>query len=118
MVFSCKFAAYFQNTFSYEYLWMAASEYPVTPVIIPIISIPIFYCFEEEMLRSVEVSSFIRVQDKISTYNEILSSFILSQNYQKVCQLPHERSVKKTGRLIANRLSAISFFLKLAVLQR
>ena len=25
-VFSCKFAAYFQNTFSYEYLWVATSE--------------------------------------------------------------------------------------------
>ena len=25
-VFSCKFAAYFQNTFSYEHLWVAASE--------------------------------------------------------------------------------------------
>ena len=25
-VFSCKFAAYFQNTFSWELLWMAASE--------------------------------------------------------------------------------------------
>ena len=24
-VFSCKFAAYFQNTFSQEHLWMAAS---------------------------------------------------------------------------------------------
>ena len=24
-VFSCKFAAYFQNTFSYEHLWVAAS---------------------------------------------------------------------------------------------
>ena len=26
-VFSCKFAAYFQNSFSIEHLWMAASEY-------------------------------------------------------------------------------------------
>ena len=26
-VFSCKFAAYFQNTFSWEHFWMAASEY-------------------------------------------------------------------------------------------
>ena len=25
-VFSCKFAAYFQNTFSNEHLWMAAYE--------------------------------------------------------------------------------------------
>ena len=25
-VFSCKFAAYFQNTFSMEHLWVAASE--------------------------------------------------------------------------------------------
>ena len=25
-VFSCKFAAYLQNTFSYEHLWIAASE--------------------------------------------------------------------------------------------
>ena len=25
-VFSCKFAAYFQNTFSYEHLWTAASD--------------------------------------------------------------------------------------------
>ena len=25
-VFSCKFAAYFKNTFSYEHLWTAASE--------------------------------------------------------------------------------------------
>ena len=24
-MFSCKLAAYFQNTFSYEHLWMAAS---------------------------------------------------------------------------------------------
>ena len=24
--FTCKFAAYFQNTFSYEHLWMTASE--------------------------------------------------------------------------------------------
>ena len=24
--FSCKFAAYFQNTFSMEHLWVAASE--------------------------------------------------------------------------------------------
>ena len=26
-VFSCKFAAYFQNTFSWEHLWRAASGY-------------------------------------------------------------------------------------------
>ena len=26
-VFSCKFAAHFQNTFSQEHLWMVASEY-------------------------------------------------------------------------------------------
>ena len=26
LVFSCKFAAYFQNTFSYEHLWRADSE--------------------------------------------------------------------------------------------
>ena len=26
-VFSCKFAAYFQNTFYQERLWMTASEY-------------------------------------------------------------------------------------------
>ena len=26
MVFSCKFAAYFQNTFSKEHLWMAAFD--------------------------------------------------------------------------------------------
>ena len=26
-VFPCKFAEYFQNTFSYEHLWMAASEH-------------------------------------------------------------------------------------------
>ena len=26
-VFSCKFAAYFQNTFSYVHLWTAASDY-------------------------------------------------------------------------------------------
>ena len=25
-VFSCKFAAYFQNTFSWKHLWVAASE--------------------------------------------------------------------------------------------
>ena len=25
-VFSCKFAAYFQNTFSMEHLWVAASD--------------------------------------------------------------------------------------------
>ena len=25
-VFSCKFATYFQNTFSYEHLWTAASD--------------------------------------------------------------------------------------------
>ena len=49
-----KFAAYFQSTFSYEQLWMAASEYSITPVIIPIIPIQIFYyrCFEEAMRRS------------------------------------------------------------------
>ena len=27
-VFSCKFAAYFQNTFSQEHLWMPAYEFP------------------------------------------------------------------------------------------
>ena len=26
-VFSCKFTAYFQNTFYQEYLWVAASDY-------------------------------------------------------------------------------------------
>ena len=27
-VFSCQFAAYFQNTFSLEHIWKAASAYP------------------------------------------------------------------------------------------
>ena len=30
LVFYCKFAAYFQNTFSYGHLWTASSEYIIT----------------------------------------------------------------------------------------
>ena len=42
-----KFVAYFQNTFSYENLWMAASKYPIIPI-----QIFCYCCIEEAMRRS------------------------------------------------------------------
>ena len=40
-VFSCKFAAYFQNTFSYKNFWMTASEFICDAVLFSII--PLYF---------------------------------------------------------------------------
>ena len=55
-VFFCKFAAYFQNTFSYEHLWTAASEGYSEPCqksnILPLHS-SVFFSIKKECKREI-----------------------------------------------------------------
>ena len=50
-VFSCKFAAYFQNTFSWEHLWVAASE--------RCLDFPLVLLYNLELLQRIIYCTFV-----------------------------------------------------------